>query len=212
MLSGGTAAAYAMLRSQPPLILASASPRRRELLASSGIAFQIVPSAVDEQAQPGEWAQTYVRRLALAKAEAVAHTYPDAIVLGADTIVTIDHLLLGKPNSPDDARRMLCRLSGRVHEVVTGVAIVQAGRTDHPSSQSLVDVATSRVRMRSLTAQTIAWYLATGEPTDKAGSYAIQGLGAALVEWVEGSYTNVVGLPLTQTLALLKRAGITADG
>ncbi|MBI3326925.1 MAG: Maf family protein, partial [Nitrospinae bacterium] len=114
-----------MPQPQPPLILASASPRRRELLASSGIVFQSVPSAVDEYPHLGEPPEAYVRRLALAKAEAVAHTYPGAVVLGADTTVTIEGLLLGKPDSSDEARQMLCRLSGHVHHVLTGVAVVR---------------------------------------------------------------------------------------
>jgi len=201
-----------MPQPQPCLILASASPRRRELLASTGIVFHSVPSAVDEHPLPGERPEAYVRRLALAKAEAVAHHHPRAVILGADTTVTIAGLLLGKPDSSDQARQMLCRLSGQVHHVVTGVAVVPAKSTGGPTGQCLVEVTSSRVRMRPLTVRTIDWYLRTEEPMDKAGAYAIQGLGAALVEWVEGSYTNVVGLPLTQTLALLKRVGIIADG
>ncbi len=153
-----------------------------------------------------------MRRLALAKAEAVVSKYPRAVVLGADTVVTIDDLLLGKPNTLEEARQMLCRLSGRVHQVLTGVAVVSAGPTGSPGGQRLVEVTTSHVRMRALTARTIDWYLATGEPMDKAGAYAVQGLGAALVDWVEGSYTNVVGLPLTQTFVLLSRVGVAADG
>jgi len=199
-----------MLISHPPLILASASPRRRELLASSGLIFDIVPAAVDEQPQPGERPEVYVRRLALMKAETVARSSPQAVVLGADTIVSIDHLLMGKPTTVDEARQMLCRLSGRVHQVCTGVAVLPAERSVGPGGQHLVEVISSRVRMRRLTAPTIDWYLATGEPLDKAGAYAVQGLGAALVEWVEGSYTNVVGLPLSQTLALLQQLGIVA--
>lgn len=199
-----------MPSSQPVLILASASPRRRELLASSGLIFDIVPAAVDEQPQPGERPEAYVRRLALMKAETVARSSPQAVVLGADTIVSIDHLLLGKPSTLDEARQMLCHLSGRVHQVFTGVAVLPAERTASPRNQCLVDVTISRVRMRRLTAPTLDWYLATGEPMDKAGAYAVQGLGAALIEWVEGSYTNVVGLPLTQTLALLQQVGIVA--
>ncbi len=199
--------------SSPPtpstsLILASASPRRRELLASTGLAFRVVPASIDECPHPGEIPDTYVRRLALAKAEIVAEGSPGAVVLGADTTVTIDQLLLGKPSNAEEAREMLCRLSGRVHQVVTGVAILRVDSAGRRHGQPLLHVTSSRVRMRQLTEQTIAWYLATGEPMDKAGAYAVQGVGGALVEWVEGSYTNVVGLPLTQTLALLKRVGI----
>jgi septum formation protein len=181
-----------------PLILASASPRRRELLAACGLSFRIIPAAIDERPYPNEPAEVYVRRLASAKAAAVAKSHPDAVVLGADTIVTIDHALLGKPRGLDEARQMLSRLSGNVHEIVTGVAVLAAER-------AASEVVTSRVLMRRITEATTAWYLATGEPFDKAGAYAVQGLGGALVEWVEGSYTNVVGLPLTETLALLRR-------
>jgi septum formation protein len=189
------------------LILASASPRRRELLAATGLAFEIIPADIDESPRWGEPAETYVQRLAVAKAQAVAQRHPGAVVLGADTTVTIDGLLLGKPQTPDEARWMLGRLSGREHTVVTGVAVVAAA-----TARSAVAVIGSRVRMRPFAMPTIVWYLATGEPQDKAGAYAIQGLGAALIECVEGSYTNVVGLPLTETLAMLGSFGITADG
>jgi septum formation protein len=193
-----------------PLILASASPRRRKLLAGCRIPFEIMPSTIDEHPLPDEPAEAYVRRLALAKAESVAQHHPDAVVLGADTIVTIDGLLLGKPQTLDEARQMLNRLCGRGHEVLTGVAVV-AGRTAGSSGCRWAnEVVASRVLMRQFTAATIAWYIATGEPLDKAGAYAVQGLGAALVERVEGSYTNAVGLPLTETLSLLRRFGIAS--
>ena len=116
-----------------PLILASASPRRRELLAACGLSFQIIPAAIDERPYPNEPAEVYVRRLALAKAAAVAKSHPDAVVLGADTIVTIDQALLGKPRDVDEARQMLSRLSGNVHEIVTGVAVLAAERAAAPS-------------------------------------------------------------------------------
>jgi septum formation protein len=188
-----------------PLILASSSPRRRDLLNACGIPFQIVPAAIDEQPLPHERAEGYVRRLALAKAEAVAQHHADAVVLGADTIVTIDDLLLGKPQAPEAARQMLSRLRGREHEVLTGVAVVAARMVEHSGHRFAQAVVASRIWMRQFTAATIEWYLATGEPLDKAGAYAVQGLGAALVERVEGSYTNAVGLPLTETLTLLRQ-------
>jgi septum formation protein len=190
------------------LILASASPRRRDLLAACGIPFEIVPSMIDEHPLRDEQAAAYVRRLALAKAESVAQHHTEAVVLGADTTVTIDGLILAKPQSLDDARQMLHRLCGREHEILTGVAVVagkMAGRVGDRSAQAMV---ASRVLMRHFTAATIEWYIATGEPVDKAGAYAVQGLGGALVERVEGSYTNAVGLPLAETLALLRRFGI----
>jgi septum formation protein len=190
------------------LILASASPRRRALLAACSISFQVIPSTIDEQPLPNEPAEVYVRRLALAKAEAVARHHPDAVVLGADTTVTIDALLLGKPQTLDEARQMLRRLSGRQHEVLTGVAVVSEKMAGGIGGRGVHEVVTSRVLMRPFTAATIEWYLATGEPRDKAGAYAVQELGAALVERVQGSYTNVVGLPLTETLALLSQFGI----
>ena len=188
------------------LILASSSPRRRDLLTACAIPFQIIPAAIDEQPFPHERAEAYVRRLALAKAEAVAQHYPEAIVLGADTIVTIDDLLLGKPQTPHAARQMLHRLRGREHAVMTGVAVVAGRMVEHAGDRyAYQEVVASRIRMHQFTAATIEWYLATGEPLDKAGAYAVQGLGAALVERVEGSYTNAVGLPLTETLTLLRR-------
>jgi septum formation protein len=192
------------------LILASASPRRRALLASTRLAFEIRPAAIDETPLAGEAAAAYVRRLAVAKAQAVAECHSGAIVLGADTTVTIDGLLLGKPQSSEDGRCMLHRLSGREHAVVTGVAVVATGAEAQKANRCAVEVVASRVQMRSFAAPTIDWYLATGEPLDKAGAYAVQGLGAALVERVEGSYTNAVGLPLTETLALLRGFGLTA--
>jgi septum formation protein len=190
------------------LILASSSPRRRELLAACGMPFQVIPASIDEHPLRDEPAAAYVRRLALAKAEAVAQRHPRAVVLGADTTVTIDGRLLGKPQGLDEARQMLRQLSGNMHEVLTGVAVLSLEMTGSACAQRASEVVASRVLMRHLTEATIAWYLATGEPLDKAGAYAVQGLGAALIEWVEGSYTNVVGLPLTETLALLRRFGI----
>jgi septum formation protein len=190
------------------LILASASPRRRDLLTACNIPFEIIPSMIDEQPLPAESAAAYVQRLAMAKAESVAQDHPDAIVLGADTTVTIDGLILAKPESLDEARQMLHRLRGREHEILTGVAVVggkMAGCAGDRSAQTMV---ASRVLMRHFTAATIEWYIATGEPMDKAGAYAVQGLGGALVEWIEGSYTNAVGLPIEETLALLGRFGI----
>ena len=192
-----------------PLILASASPRRRDLLAACRIPFEIMPSMIDEQALPDEPAAAYVQRLALAKAASVAQNHPDAIVLGADTTVTIDNLILAKPQSLDEARHMLNRLCGREHQILTAVAVVAGRMAAHVVDRSAQVMVASRVLMRHFTTGTVEWYLATGEPMDKAGAYAVQGLGGALVEWVEGSYTNAVGLPLTETLALLRRFGIT---
>jgi septum formation protein len=178
------------------------------LLTACAIPFEIIPAAIDEQPLPGEAAELYVRRLALAKAEAVSQQHADAVVLGADTVVSIDGLLLGKPRSIDAARHMLHRLSGREHVVLTGMAVVSGKMAGIPSRRSAIEVVASRVLMRRYTAATSEWYITTGEPLDKAGAYAVQGLGAALVERVEGSYTNVVGLPVTETLALLRSFGV----
>jgi septum formation protein len=133
------------------------------------------------------------------------------VVLGADTIVTIEGRLLGKPQGLDEARQMLNRLSGSMHEVLTGVAVLSVEMPGSACAQRASEVVASRVLMRHFTEVTIEWYLATGEPLDKAGAYAVQGVGAALIERVEGSYTNAVGLPLTETLALLRRFGIAAS-
>jgi nucleoside triphosphate pyrophosphatase len=190
------------------LILASASPRRRDLLAACSIPFEIIPSMIDEHPLPAESAAAYVQRLAMAKAESVAQARPDAIVLGADTTVTINGLILAKPESADEARQMLQRLCGREHEILTGVAVVGGEIAGYVGDRSAQTMVASRVLMRHFTAATIEWYIATGEPMDKAGAYAVQGLGGALVEWIEGSYTNAVGLPIEETLALLRRFGI----
>ena len=190
------------------LILASASPRRRDLLAACGIPFEIIPSMIDEHPLRDEPAAAYVQRLALAKAESVAQHYTDAVVLGADTTVTIDGLILAKPQGLDDARQMLHRLCGREHEILTGVAVLAGKMRGCIGDRSAQAMVATRVLMRHFTSATIEWYIATGEPMDKAGAYAVQGLGGALVERIEGSYTNAVGLPLAETLALLSRFGI----
>jgi septum formation protein len=186
---------------QTRLVLASASPRRRELLGQLGLRFDVSAADIDETPYPGEAAGDYVLRLAREKARAVAARVPGAWVLAADTTVALGGELLGKPRDAAEAREMLGRLSGRTHEVHTGVAL--AGP---PVEHALV--VCSRVTFRALSAAEIAWYAGSGEPLDKAGSYAIQGKGGFLVASVEGSPTNVIGLPLGETLELLGRAGI----
>lgn len=182
-------------------MLASGSPRRRDLLAQLGVPFDVVPPDVDETAQPGERPLDLVRRLAVAKARAV-----DADpVLAADTIVDCDGEVFGQPRDADDAVRMLRRLSGRTHRVHTGVALRVGGHED-------VAVVTTLVAMAPITAGSLQWYLGTGEPFDKAGAYAIQGAGAVLVEGVRGSVSNVVGLPLTTVAAMLRRRGVWSNG
>ncbi len=178
-------------------ILASASPRRRELLAAAGLFFEVDPVAVDERRQPGEPPDRYVARVARLKAEAGAVRHPAEVVLAADTAVVIGDDVLGKPADEEDAARMLRLLSGRAHQVLTGVAIAQGGRT-------LVHVETTTVRVHPLSPEEIAWYVRTGEPRDKAGAYAIQGLASRFIAGVDGSYTNVVGLPVSHVYQLLR--------
>ena len=181
------------------LVLASASPRRRELLAQAGFIFQVHPAYIPEDPLPGEDPLAYVIRLARQKAQAAFAEIgaPDAAVLGADTTVTLDNHILGKPEDAADAARMLRLLSGRTHRVITGVALVTA---------SAVEVAaeTTAVRFLTLSDEEIDAYIATGEPMDKAGAYAIQGRAARWIPRIEGDYFNVVGLPLALVSTLLE--------
>jgi septum formation protein len=186
--------------SLPTLILASSSPRRRELLGGLGLQFAVRAVDLDETPLPGEDPGDTVLRLARAKAAARAH--PGELVLAADTVVVIDSELLGKPADPADARRMLSRIAGREHTVLTAVALEEPDR-----DRRAAGIATSRVRMAVLSREEIGWYVATGEPLDKAGSYAVQGIGALFVEEVFGNYTNVVGLPLPLTYRLFRELG-----
>lgn len=187
------------------LLLASASPRRADLLAAAGYQFHVVPADVDEQVLEGESPVDYVRRLAIVKAEAAAIADPRTVVLAADTTVSIDRHILGKPEDEADARRMLAHLAGREHAVHTGVAVRHG--TDVVS-----EVATTRVHFLPLSDAEIAWYVRSGEPDGKAGAYAIQGRAARFIDWIEGSYSNVVGLPMHVVHRLLARAGWPLDG
>jgi len=192
----------------PALVLASASPRRRELLGGLGAVFAVRPVDLDETPRPGEAPRDYVLRLALEKAAAGAAQAADEnreLVLAADTSVVLDGEILGKPESEADARRMLGRIAGREHTVLTGVALHELDDTGEPRRASTVE--TSRVRMAPMGEAEIAWYVATGEPLDKAGSYAVQGVGALFIEAVHGNYTNVVGLPLPATRRLFAELG-----
>ena len=186
------------------LVLASASPRRAELLAQIGVAFTIQSADIDESILPTEDPAKYVRRLANAKAREVALSIAQqAFVLGADTVVVVDGEVLGKPKELDDAAQMLAKLSGREHHVLTGVALVES-----PQARQIQSfVVTTAVRFRCLSSQEITAYLNSGEPMDKAGGYGIQGLGGALVKSITGSYSNVVGLPLAETHELLSGVG-----
>jgi len=184
----------------PVLRLASASPRRRDLLASIGITVEVSPVDIDETPRPGETAEAYVRRLAREKAEAGVQGVA-LPTLGSDTAVVLDGEILGKPRDRAHAAEMLTALAGRTHEVLTAVAVIG------PAGLLETCVAT-RVVMRSVSAAEIAAYWATGEPADKAGGYAIQGRAAVFVERIEGSHSAVVGLPLFETAMLLRRQGI----
>lgn len=184
----------------PQLVLASRSPRRSELLQRLGIDFEIVAADVDESYIDHEMPADHAERLAREKAWEVAQQRPDALVIGSDTIVVLRNDVLGKPNDEADAVRMLGRLSGRDHEVHTGVAVAGGGRME--SSVERV-----RVRFRDLEEEEARAYVATGEPLDKAGAYGIQGYGSALVERVEGDYFAVMGLPVVRTLELIERFG-----
>jgi septum formation protein len=205
-------------------VLASGSPRRRELLAGLGLAFTVHVAGVDETPLAGEAPAACVERLALAKADAAAATLEEGgLVLAADTVVVIDGRMLGKPRDAADARRMLATIAGREHTVLTGVALVEAPATPPTAVAPLAPeapqdirratvVEASRVRMAPMSAELIDWYVATGEPLDKAGAYAVQGLGALLVETVCGNYTNVVGLPLPATSRLFAALGFDIRG
>lgn len=187
------------------LVLASASPRRRQLLAWLGVHFDVLPAEIDEQALAGEAAPDMVVRLARAKAVAVAARRPADWVLGADTTVEVEGAMLGKPADAAEAARMLGRLAGREHRVATGFALVAPG-----GAMRAVEVVQTQVRFRQLDARAIAGYVKSREGEDKAGSYAIQGLGAGLIERIDGSFTNVIGLPMIEVERALEEAGLLA--
>jgi len=180
------------------LVLASASPRRADLLRSAGFQFQVVPVDVDERPLAGEDPAVMVQRLATEKAALVSDRVPDGVVIGADTVVVVDAVILGKPGDDRDAAGMLRRLSGRSHEVLTGVAV-------HANGRRLVAVERTVVWFLPLSDADIAWYVSSGEPLDKAGAYAVQGLASRFVTRIEGSYSNVVGLPVARVCELLNR-------
>ena len=186
----------------PILYLASASPRRRELLEQIGVPVQVVRCAVDEQVLAGELPEQYVQRVTRVKVLAgVAQAPLDAVVLAADTAVVLDGQILGKPADREHAMRMLRALSGREHQVMTAVAVMR-------DAEVRLQLVTTQVRFRPLTESEMTAYWETGEPVDKAGGYGIQGLGAVFVEHVSGSYSAVVGLPLMETAVLLDDFGI----
>jgi septum formation protein len=182
------------------LILASQSPRRAALLEQAGIPFQTAPADIDETRHAGEPPVEYVSRIALAKARAAREAHPDAAVLGADTAVVVGERVFGKPRDRTDAIGMLLALSNRTHEVLTAVALV--------ADDERQVLSRSRVRFRRVEPGEAEAYWATGEPADKAGAYAIQGLGATFVAHIDGSYSGIMGLPLFETLALLRTIGV----
>jgi septum formation protein len=194
-----------------PLVLASASPRRADLLRAAGIAFVTVPAHLDESRYAGEQADAYVRRLAWAKAAAIVTAGESRAVLGADTVVLVDDRVLGKPEDAGDARRMLEALSGRAHQVMTGVAIIAPnppGQGSADARRSLIQVSTTVVEFAVLSHDDIDWYVASGEPMGKAGAYAIQGLASRFVTRIVGSYSNVVGLPVAEVHVMCRSLGI----
>ena len=180
------------------LLLASASPRRRELLRNAGILFEVQPANIAEGPLPGESAKDCAERLAREKALVVAAQRPNDVVLGADTIVVVDNQILGKPSNAADATRMLRLLSGREHQVITGVCLVFEGKATVASE-------TTSVTMSEITDQEIAGYIASGEPMDKAGAYAIQGIASRWIPRIEGDYSNVVGLPVALVFGMLRQ-------
>lgn len=186
------------------VILASQSPRRRELLTLVGIRHVVSPADIDESVMPDEAPVPHCERLARAKAHVLAERHPDAVIIAADTIVVLDGDILGKPRDAADARAIIARLSGRTHTVYTAMAVALGGRTE----SAVEEVA---VTFRDLSAEDIAEYVATGEPMDKAGAYGIQGYGATIVERIDGDYFSVMGLGLRRLVALLERVGLRYD-
>jgi septum formation protein len=185
------------------IILASASPRRKQLLASVGLKFKIIPAHFNEDYLRGETPTKHVRRLAQSKAKIISENNPDAWVLGADTIVVIDGHILGKPENKAQAKKMLQKLSGRTHKVYTAFTITRAA-----SSITKTRVIQSAVSFKNISPDEIKWYISSKEPYDKAGGYAAQEKGASFIKSVRGSYTNVIGLPLCEVLEEFKTLGV----
>jgi septum formation protein len=194
-----------MKPSQSPynLILASKSPRRRDLLDQAGLTFAVIPSTVDEGSVPTVPPEEHVRFLAQAKADDVAERYPESWVIGADTVVMVENTMLGKPRSESEARQMIQALSGKTHKVLTGYCICCKR-----AQRSFSETVETRVMFKPLTNEEINWYVNTAEPFDKAGGYAAQGLGTFLIKRVEGSYTSVVGLPVCEVVDFLLKEGV----
>ncbi len=186
-----------------PIVLASASPRRKDLLRNAGIDFVLKPSNIPEVLHPGEAPDAFAKRMAREKASAVAAQHPDQIVLGADTVVVVDDQALGKPENEQDAVRMLRLLSGRKHEVITGVCLMGKNFEDTRCESTAV-------YFSELSDDDVRAYVASGEPMDKAGAYAIQGGASPWIAKIDGDYSNVVGLPVSLVLRMLRQHGVTA--
>lgn len=187
----------------PRLILASASPRRRELLQRTLLRFRVIPSHTEETRRDEEPPQTYVARIAAEKARAVAERQPGFWILAADTIVALEGQVFGKPKNLDNARQMLTTLSGHPHQVLTAFVLL-----DTAGNTTAAEIVTSQVTFKELSASEVAAYLATGEPFDKAGAYAFQGKGRDLIAQVSGSYSNIIGLPMDEVTAALRAVGL----
>jgi len=203
-MTGLSRAPLVMPFHDPFLILASASPRRAELLTAAGFQFNVSPVQVDESRLPNEPPAAYVQRLAIAKASAIPQDGAGGVTLGADTVVVVGDDVLGKPSSDDDAAAMLRQLSDRTHEVLTGVAVRRGKALATETARTLV-------RFSRLSNEEIAWYVRSGEPWGKAGAYAIQGVASRFVEGIEGSYSNVVGLPVSVVYRLVRAVSGSAN-
>ncbi len=193
------------------LVLASASPRRADLLRAAGIQFDVIPASIDERIHPEEAPEAYVRRVAGDKARAALRVAEGRPVLAADTVVIVGSAILGKPENAADARRMLGMLSGREHQVITGVTLATGGGESRRGGDVITRVATTIVEFAPLRDEDIDWYVATGEPMDKAGAYAIQGFASRFVARIDGSYSNVVGLPIALVWQMLVASGTCAS-
>ncbi len=188
-----------------PIILASASPRRKEILEKTGLSFTVDAGSYDEELPPGLRPRSLARFLSAEKARRVAGKYRNALIIAADTFIVVGKRILGKPHTAKEARRMLALLNGRTHSVITGFTVM-----DTSTGQKISRSVETRVSFRKLESREIESYIRTGEPLDKAGGYAIQGLGGALVKKIEGDYFNVMGLPLSAAVETLKKFGIRA--
>lgn len=194
------------------LVLASASPRRQELLRNTGIPFVVHSTDIPEIPKPGEAALAFAERMAKEKAQAVLSQRPGAVILGADTVVVVDHQILGKPADQSDAARMLRLLSGRTHTVITGVCLLRTENREPGTGFCDIRSETTLVTMDDLSDRDIAAYVASKEPMDKAGAYAIQGKASVWIPRIEGDYFNVVGLPIALVFKMLRQHGVQVDG